>query len=299
MANLSFTKTFVDGATLPAADLNTIQSDVSNYINNRNSGSVAWDAVKSTSATNVPGVFDNSSGTQNILECKDNGSTVLSVADGGAVAITGTLSVNGSVVSGSGFDGWIGVSDTWTYASSTSFTISGDKTSILSVGDKIKLTQTSVKYFYITSLSYGAPNTTVNITAGSDYSLANAVITSPNYSKTTSPNGFPTYFNYSPTLSEITSVEYARFSLNGKTCTLHLQNIIGPSSTGAGDKTFTLPINSAIHCNYYMVGQYTTSWSVGYIQIGASSNLAYLKYPALTGWSSGGFYWSQAIVYLI
>lgn len=95
------------------------------------------------------------------------------------------------------FDGWISATETWTYVSADStnatytFKISGvDKTGILSAGDRIKLTQTTVKYFIITNVSFST-DTTVTIYGGTDYTLANATITSPYYSHNKSPNGFP------------------------------------------------------------------------------------------------------------
>jgi hypothetical protein len=94
-----------------------------------------------------------------------------------------------------GGDGWIPAGETWTYASaddpSFTFTISGDKTSKYYPGMKIKLTQTTAKYFIITKVAYGAPNTTVTIYGGTDYDLANAAITSPYYSMVKIPAGFP------------------------------------------------------------------------------------------------------------
>jgi len=92
-------------------------------------------------------------------------------------------------------DGWIYANETWTYASSTTFTISGDKTGKYQKGDKIRLKQGGgYKYFYITNVSYSNPNTTVTITGGNDYSLANAAITDNYYSKVTNPIGFPIFF---------------------------------------------------------------------------------------------------------
>jgi len=92
-------------------------------------------------------------------------------------------------------NGWIPAGETWTYASADSptftFTISGDKTSKYSVGMKIKLTQTTVKYFIITAISYSSPNTTVTVYGGTDYTLANATITNPYYSTMKAPQGFP------------------------------------------------------------------------------------------------------------
>lgn len=87
--------------------------------------------------------------------------------------------------------GWIDANETWTYASAITFTISGDKTAKYSAGMKLKLTQTTAKYFFITKVEYSDPNTTITVFGGTDYTLANAAITSPYYSTQKSPHGFP------------------------------------------------------------------------------------------------------------
>jgi hypothetical protein len=92
-------------------------------------------------------------------------------------------------------NGWRDVYETWTYASADdptfTFTIVGDYTNDYSEGMKIKLTQTTVKYFIITKVAYSAPNTTVTIYGGTDYDLANATITDPQFSTDRAPFGFP------------------------------------------------------------------------------------------------------------
>jgi hypothetical protein len=88
-------------------------------------------------------------------------------------------------------DGWISAGETWTYASATTFTISGDKTGKYQKEDKVKLTQTTDKHFRITNISYSSPNTTVTVDGFGIYTLANATITSPYYSKMDNPQGFP------------------------------------------------------------------------------------------------------------
>lgn len=99
-------------------------------------------------------------------------------------------------------DGWISANETWTYASSTSFTISGDLTGKYQKGDKIRLKQGGgYKYFYIIGVSYSSPNTTITITGGSDYSLTNSTITDNYYSKALKPQDFPNYFNWTPTVT--------------------------------------------------------------------------------------------------
>ncbi len=92
-------------------------------------------------------------------------------------------------------NGWVFVNETWTYASADSptftFTISGDLTTKYYPGMRLKLTQTTVKYFIITAVSFGGGNTTVTVYGGTDYTLANAAITLPFYSMAKSPAGFP------------------------------------------------------------------------------------------------------------
>jgi hypothetical protein len=93
-------------------------------------------------------------------------------------------------------DGWrVPGSETWVYAGADdptfTFTISGDKTTKYAVGQRIKLTQTTVKYFIITAVSYGAPDTTITIYGGTDYTLANAAISANYHSLAKAPFGFP------------------------------------------------------------------------------------------------------------
>lgn len=90
--------------------------------------------------------------------------------------------------------GWLNANETWTYASADdptfTFTITGDKTSKYSAGMKIKLTQTTAKYFIITKVVYTS-NTTITVYGGTDYNLVSAAITSPYYSTQKAPHGFP------------------------------------------------------------------------------------------------------------
>jgi hypothetical protein len=108
MATLAVTNTFVSLASITAAGHNTNFSDIVTYVNNRNDGSATWDVVKVTSASTVPFIANNSTGTSNIANFQDNGTSVLSVADGGATTITATaggssipLTVNNNTSTGS------------------------------------------------------------------------------------------------------------------------------------------------------------------------------------------------------
>lgn len=83
--------------------------------------------------------------------------------------------------------GWQDPGETWTYASATTFTISGDVTSIYEIGDKIRYKQGGdYKYGIITNKSYGSPNTTITI---SGEAITNAAITDNYCSKINSPVG--------------------------------------------------------------------------------------------------------------
>ena len=91
--------------------------------------------------------------------------------------------------------GWLEVYETWTYASEDDptyiLTIPGDLTGKYSAGMRVKLTQTTVKYFIITKVAYSSPNTTLTLYGGTDYVLVNATIVDPCYSMYKAPHGFP------------------------------------------------------------------------------------------------------------
>jgi hypothetical protein len=94
-------------------------------------------------------------------------------------------------------NGWIPGTGTWSYTSadSPSFVASvpDADAALMQVGDRIKLTQTTAKYFIVTAK--GSPSggfTPVTIYGGTDYTLVNAAITLPFWSRIKSPFGFPT-----------------------------------------------------------------------------------------------------------
>lgn len=122
-------------------------------------------------------------------------------------------------------DGWTAFGVTMTYASATTVTIAGDYTSYFPIGAKVKLTQTTVKYFYVGAATYGAPNTTLTLVGGSDYTVANAAITLPYYSYASAPRGFPTGFAYTPALTGFSADPtgyYGRFHMAGSLATVWL-----------------------------------------------------------------------------
>jgi len=90
--------------------------------------------------------------------------------------------------------GWTLTSDTWVYASATSFTIAGvDRTAQFPIGAKVQYTNGgTTKYAYVASAAFST-NTTVTLLANSTYSIANSAITEPKYSYQDTPAGFPNW----------------------------------------------------------------------------------------------------------
>lgn len=174
-------------------------------------------------------------------------------------------------------DGWIADYQTWTYASASTFTVSGDVRLRFQVGTKIKLTQTTQKYFYSLGATYSAPNTTVTVTGGSDYSLANAAITSPAYSYSATPQGFPKYFNFVPAFNLGNAViasgfagGQARFRVIEGACIYDFTIQNGSLSGTAGAIGISLPVAasastwSASYLVYPIAGEYINAraqWS--------------------------------------
>lgn len=187
--------------------------------------------------------------------------------------------VDDKVATGASTDGWSTISDTLTYASATSFTIAGvDRTTTYTKGTRIKLTQTTAKYFVVTSSSF-ATDTTVNVTGGTDYTLANAAITSPYYSYQLNPQGYPTWFAYSTTWGGFSANPNGtfRFSVVGTVASVqYIPNSAGTSN--ATSLTFTLPIAAAdtttVMSFCYVKDNSSNSDTAGYVTITGSSTTA-------------------------
>lgn len=188
--------------------------------------------------------------------------------------------------------GWVNATDTWTYASATTFTIASvDRTTTFTPGTRIKLTQTSVKYFVVVSSSFST-NTTVTVTGGTDYTLANAAITSPAYSYEANPQGYPGVFNYTTVWTGFSAdpTSANRFSVIGRTCFVNIySSVVGVSnSTGL---TFTLPIASAYNLSGIPMGathnNSTSLTTLGVVNLSATSTTA-TAYPGPDqgGWTN-------------
>jgi hypothetical protein len=132
--------------------------------------------------------------------------------------------------------GWIPANETWTYASATTFTISGNQTSRYGKGDKLMWTQNgAVRYNSVYSSTYNAGTglTTIIVHSGYQSSAGDCAIldtatypiTVNYYSKMENPNNWPDIFNFAPILSATGSMTYTdavvshcSFSLKGHIC---------------------------------------------------------------------------------
>ena len=161
--------------------------------------------------------------------------------------------------------GWQAAIGTWTYASATTITVPSGAAAIYSVGDKLMLTQTTVKYFYVVAVA----DTLLTISGGSSYTLTNAAISANYYSKMATPVGFPQWLNYTPTGISATNVTLTgQFMIAGRMCFVNFK------AAFAGGITFTtmptLPVTA----------------SASLIQQGA-----YIDQAGVGGYWDSGVYW--------
>lgn len=192
--------------------------------------------------------------------------------------------------------GWIDPGETWTFATATTFTITGDKTGRYNKGDKIRLTQTTQKYFYIIAVAFSSV-TTITVTGGSDYTLANAAITSPGFSKWETPQGFPQWFNWTPVFTGFSAdptTIFNRFNIRGTmvTCTFRQVNAGTSNSTGF---TMTGPVTAAnpSGIGYYLGMVYGTDGgalnaNVSWATIGGGNIISFGKAFNNGNWTASG-----------
>lgn len=105
--------------------------------------------------------------------------------------VNGPGSSAGGSSGGAGADGWTSTSVGLTYSSADAptfvITTASDLSGTIPVGARIKLTQTTVKYFIVTAIDAA----TMTVYGGTDYTLINAAISAPSYSVARVPFGFP------------------------------------------------------------------------------------------------------------
>ncbi len=157
-----------------------------------------------------------------------------------------TITTGQDILAADFLQGWYQRTETWTYASASTFTVTGDITSYLAKGMKIRWKQGGAyQYAYVVGFSYSAPDTTVTISVSSDYTLSNAAITDNYYGVADNPIGFPSVFNSAPSTSgwaATPTTTWAKFSISGAMCTFFIK-ITGTSN--AQSTTCSLPVSAA------------------------------------------------------
>lgn len=141
-----------------------------------------------------------------------------------------------------GLGGWVPIRSACAYINANSFSIAGNYTGRVCVGDKIWLSNGgATKYFYISAVSWSDPNTVLVITGGSAYSLANSAITYPFYSHS-NPVGFPDWFNLTAPAWTTTGTAFtnqpttniAKFRIAGRKMDIKVKVTCHATSGGTG-----------------------------------------------------------------
>lgn len=196
-----------------------------------------------------------------------------------------------------GSDGWSVAGETWTYASAATFTVPGDQRAKYQKGTRIKLTQGAlVKYFVVINSTFGA-NTTVTITGGTDYTLANSAISENFYSYQASPQGYPAAFTFTPTYTGFSvnpTGGVMRFSVHGRKVHIFRRGGTFGTSNATGF-TIGVPITAATTPDFQVGGMAFVIDNGGaqasparmYIQAGTST-ITLEKTYASGAWTASG-----------
>ena len=150
-------------------------------------------------------------------------------------------------------DGWQPVSDSWSYASASTITVPSGAASIYQKGDRIKWTQTTVKYGVI----IGVADTLLTIAVNTDYTVTNAAISNVYFSHQQNPKGYPTWFNYAPTFvgfSTPPTVVFCAYKVDGKQLTMKYRNNYGTGTSNATTFSISSPVTVETYTAAAMVG---------------------------------------------
>lgn len=151
-------------------------------------------------------------------------------------------------------EGWNEANDVWVYASASSFIISGvDRTSTYTPGTRVRCTNNGSTFYGTVVSSSFSVDTTVTLAPNDDYALNNSTITYPYYSYLPNPQGYPFWFNYTPTYSASGSMTYtsvttnlAKFSILGQQMTVMVDAVGTTGGTVSDTLKVSLSVNPTI-----------------------------------------------------
>jgi hypothetical protein len=148
-------------------------------------------------------------------------------------------------------DGWIATA--WaglTRTGATTFTTTTNISAIVEKSYKLKLTDTTTKYFAVYSAVWNGTITTITTIASTDYALVgnpSAVF----YSNVEMPFGWPDIFNYTPTLIALTgtltsyTVNQATWKCIGKQIMVSFNITVTNKGTGSNGNAVSTPVTGA------------------------------------------------------
>lgn len=222
MATLAVTNTFVDNTLARANEVNTNFSDITTYVNARNSGSSTWDYIYATNATAAVLRVNNSTGSNNIAEFQDNGTSVVTISDGGSVTTTGLI----VIASGS--------------AAAPTLTFTGDTDSgfFRSGADDIQMAAGGVSVAKFSSAGVTCPN--------GQFLAENGSVGAPSFSFTSETTSGLYRVGAADIQISVAGTSRAKFSAAGVTCS-NGAFLAGNGSAASPSITATADTNTGIY----------------------------------------------------
>jgi hypothetical protein len=248
--------------------------------------------------TGPSGASQGATGATGIGATGATGTVGATGSPGGATGATGPVGATGVGATGAtgpvGADGWVDATgETWTYVSATSFKLSAiNAVAEYPKGTRIRLKQGGgYKYFVVTAAVFST-DTTVTITGGTDYTLSNAGITDNSYSYEASPQGYPGYFNYTPTFTGF-SVNPAvgdgssRFAVNGMTCVWeHHWSTSGTSNATTFTMTAPIALATYVEAQCRIINNGAAVAAPGIVQLSSSTVVGLFRDGTGAAWTN-------------
>lgn len=190
-------------------------------------------------------------------------------------------------------DGWYSIPDAgWTYLTANTITVPAGALLRFAKGDKLKLTNPTVKYLYVIDVA----DTVLTVQAGSDYAMSNNDITDVFVSKDLSPVGFPSSFNFNTTYSgfSVNPVQTRQIGLIGRKARVDVDTTGSVGTSNATNYTMTTVIPAEAGGTAFKTGGHQGYDNGAYQQNifasipAGSSVITLLPLGASTPWTAAG-----------